>query len=225
MLIFDIETGPLSEETLRSLYQEPTYEEFAANCDQRWKEETKREKFETAKVDGWAKFVDRAALSPVTGQVLAIGVRSDSGKSAIVDCSGGNGNESKSIAAFWHKYEQCREKNSQLVGFNIFGFDVPFLVRRSWLIGIDVPDSVFDPTGRYPDRLFVDLLARWRCGNREDSIKLDALARALGVGHKTEGVNGKDFHLLWAQDRAKAEEYLQTDLEITAKCAQRMGVI
>ena len=221
MLIFDIETGPLSEETLRSLYQEPTYEEFAADCDQRWKDETKRAKFEESKVNNWTKFVDRAALSPVTGQVLAIGMRNDAGKAAILDCA----DEPNALANFWAKYKKAHESGSELVGFNIAGFDVPFLVRRSWLLSVDVPATVFDPSGRYLDRIFVDLMARWQCGRREDSIKLDMLARALGVGAKPNGINGGDFHKLWKEDRPTATAYLLNDLDMTAKCAARMGVL
>lgn len=221
MLIFDIETGPLPEEQLKELYQEPTYEEFAANCDQRWKEETKREKFEAAKVEGWKRFVERAALSPVTGNVLAIGMRNDAGKSAILDCV----DEPKALANFWGKYKKAHDANNTICGFNIAGFDVPFLVRRSWLLNVEIPATVFDASGRYLDRIFVDLMARWQCGRREDSIKLDALAKALGVGAKPNGVNGGDFHKLWKNDQPAATAYLLNDLDMTAKCAARMGVL
>src|ERR1017187_5626002 len=69
--VFDIETGGLADEELRKLYTEPTFEDFAANCDSRWKPETVAAKFEDSKAGAWAKFVDRAALSPLTGRVVA----------------------------------------------------------------------------------------------------------------------------------------------------------
>ena len=222
MLIFDIETGPLPEDRLKELYQEPTFEQFAADCDQRWKPETKQAKFEEHVAGAWAKFVERAALSPITGQVLAIGLmNSENGKKAILDCGE---DEAAGLQSFWKKYLASRTAGRSLVGFNIAGFDVPFLVRRSWFLGVAVPASIFDATGRYLDHLFVDLLARWRCGNFQESIKLADLARAMGCGDKPEGVTGADFHRLWKTDRDRAIDYLTNDLEMTAKCAAKMGV-
>lgn len=228
MLVFDIETAGLPDEKLRELYVDPTYEEFAASCDSRWKEETKREKFEVAKRDGFAKFAAKSALDPTTGRVLAIGFQAadDPAKVAI---EYGGGDESTLLAAFWRKYSVSRSNGPRrMIGCNIFGFDLPFLVRRSWILGVDVPSTVIPPPGRYFDVLFIDIRERWLLGQRwgECQSSLDVMARSLGCGQKNG--DGKDFGKLWlgtAEQRQEAIAYLKNDLAMTAAVAKRLGIV
>lgn len=202
--------------------------------------EAGRIEFEVAKANGpalladaeaahWKSIRDRAALSPVTGQVLAIGCYGvDTDKFGIAGVDKPE-DERKVIADFWARFLKCKQANRSLVGFNSNSFDLPFLVKRSWLLGIDVPSTLFSPDGKYLDRICIDLLARWKCGvwgsGDGVSIKLGALARFFGVGDKTAGVSGADFGRLWREDRETAKAYLVNDLRITALCAQRMGIV
>lgn len=224
MICFDIETGPLPEEQLRAMYVEPTYEEFAASCDQRWKDETKQAKFEEAKASGWLRFVDRAALDPTTGVVLAIGYLSVGKNAVLTDLADeAKGGEIGLIQRFWQQYVKCHKTGRKMAGAYILGFDLPFLVRRSWILSIDIPQTV--RTGRYFDQIFTDLCEVWQCGQRfgEVSSSLNTISRALGVGQKTG--NGKDFAKLLAEQPEEAMAYLRQDLELTAGCATRMGVV
>lgn len=177
-----------------------------------------------AEADHWQGFVNRAALSPVTGQVLAIGYWSKAAGTKIQG-QGGTLDEAKLLANFWNRYRACRSEGRQMVGFNIFRFDLPFMARRSWYLGIDVPDTLTDPSGRYFDKVFVDLYARWQCGVYQESIRLDDMARFFGVGGKPDGICGADFGRLWQEDRSTAIEYLKNDLVITSGCAARMGFV
>lgn len=224
MLVFDIETGPRPEEELRAIFIEPTFEEFSAECDQRWKPETRVEKFEAHRATAWTKFVERAALSPVTGRILAIGLANPEKPGGVIVFDDSPTGEANMLQTVWRKFAACRAAGRSIVGFNIAGFDLPFMVRRSWLLGVAVPATIFDASGRYLDRCFVDLLVRWRCGNHQDSIRLADLSRFLSVGDKPKGINGADFHRLWSTDRAQATEYLLNDLAMTMRCAARMGV-
>jgi hypothetical protein len=104
------------------------------------------------------------------------------------------------------------------VGFNILGFDLPFLVRRSWALGIPVPFWVFD--GRYFNRRFSDVMQHWQLGNRQDHISLDKLARFLGLRGKSH--EGKDFANLYANNQQQALDYLKNDLKLTADIALKM---
>jgi len=106
-----------------------------------------------------------------------------------------------------------------MIGFNIFAFDLPFLIRRSWKYGIQ-PQGV--RKGRYWSDDLVDLRELWQMGNRQDHGSLDSIAKHFGVGAKNG--NGKDFANLWAADKTKAIEYLRNDLNLVAAIAQRMGV-
>lgn len=253
MLIFDIETAPLPEEQLRELL--PPLDESAieglvtgdfdpasVKCGNLKDQAKINEKIEaarvaheaakdnaasilkTAKEKHWQDFLERAALSAITGRVLAVGyLATESGKFAV---DHGNGDEKKLLSSFWSKYAKCRQDSRKMVGHNVAGFDVPFLLRRSWILEVDVPETVLD-RNRYLDPIFVDTMALWGCGSRE-AVKLDVLGQVLGVGRKLEGVDGAMFHKLWfgtEDDRAKAVEYLVQDLRLTAAVAGRMCLI
>ena len=134
--------------------------------------------------------------------------------------------EAEILFEFWELYRQ--RSDARLVGFNCVGFDIPFLVRRSWFHGIAVPESLFERGGRYLSPRIVDLMLLWGIGNRE-YVKLNTLAIFLGIGGKPEGVSGADFGALWtsgnAESRGIAMDYLRNDLDMTWKLAERMGVI
>lgn len=228
-LIFDIETGPESEERLRELYVELTLDEFAGDCDRRWKPETVAAKFEEAKTTGWQDFVSKAALSPLTGRLVAIGYRS--GKSSVIvgrpemsDCD--------MLAGFWTKFESCRKANRRMIGHNIYGFDLTFLVRASWMLDVVVPATVCRHQGgrTYWNDIFMDTMLTWQLGNyREKFVSLDTLGKAFGFGGKSDEkeCSGADFHKLWLgtpEEHERAKAYLLRDLELTAAAAERMGV-
>jgi len=258
MLIWDIETGGLDEKVLAALcpaFESPPHPgEFnpAAVKYGNTKDEAKRAvilaeardrhtalsaNHESICKEGaeqhFADFKSKAALDATTGRVVAIGYQAaDSGKVAISD---GKGDEATILAEFWGKYQKCRQQAGsprKMVGSNIFGFDLPFLIRRSWMNGVDVPASVV-VNRRYFDQLFVDLREVWLLGQRwgDCGSSLDTMARALGVGEKRDGVNGvkgTDFARLWngtAEERALAVAYLKNDLELTAGVAKRLGVV
>jgi hypothetical protein len=107
-----------------------------------------------------------------------------------------------------------------LIGFNIFNFDLPFLIRRSWKHRVPVPFGL--RRGRYWNDRFVDLRECWQLGDRQARGSLDSIARHLGVGAKNG--EGKAFAELWQTDRQQAEAYLRNDVELTAKVAHALGI-
>lgn len=177
---------------------------------------------------------EKAALSAATGRVLAIGYFSIDKKLVTVD-SCGLGDPAKYeptlIIHFWEQYKRARIAKPSprpLIGLNIHEFDLPFLVRRSWILGIDVPPTVLRDD-RYWDSLFIDLRKRWLCGQwgagNGTKSSFDSLAAAFGTGGKFEGRSGSEFATLWRQDRDKAIAYLQEDLRQPAEWAKRMGIL
>jgi len=222
-MIFDIETGPLPDDQLHSLYIEPTYEEFAANCDSRWKEETKREKFEQSKATVWDRFVERAALDATTGQILAIGyLHTEDGSTETFDVSDGLFTEKRLIKAFWNSCQSCGEQHS-IIGHNIHGFDLPFLIRRSFILDVGIPAGVLE-NGRWFSQQFVDLMRVWACGVSGNSfVGLDRLARVFGIGAKNG--DGAKFAELLANNPPDAREYLKNDLILTAEVARRLNIV
>lgn len=240
-LVFDIETGPLPWEQIAPFYQPPPalppFDESAVRYGQTKDPIKRAEKLATVKADYDQKlaaeasdrdthkceWASRAALSPLTGQVLAIGII----KGEKWACIGEDGaSEADNLTAWWDIYKRYHTDKGRLVGWNSNGFDVPFMVRRSWVHDIAVPESVFD--GRYLSKTFVDLMQLWGCGSREYE-KLDTVAKFFGAGGKPEGVTGAHFAALWnsgdTASRQAAIDYLHNDLLMTWKLAERMRVI
>lgn len=102
-------------------------------------------------------------------------------------------------------------------------FDLPYLFRRAWIVGVKPP--YFLRRGRYfSDDLCCDLYELWTLGERmAKSGGLDGLCAALGLPGK-EG-DGKAFWKLYNENPAGAVDYCASDIEITNACAEKMGVI
>jgi hypothetical protein len=163
-------------------------------------------------------FLDEAALDAETGQILAIGYHAE---------NGGQTNEFVAIEPekylleqFWESYAWAKAVGLPMVGFNIFKFDLPYIIRRSWKHGLPVPKVL--EKGRYWDSIFVDLMAVWGCGNQQKYIGLDDVCTFFGLPGKNG--DGAQFAKLLATDRAAAEAYLLNDIQQTLQVAIRMGV-
>lgn len=170
----------------------------------------------------WVDVVSKAALDPTISSVVAIGYKSESGEVIHHET---DRDEPTMLGLFWDRYKQCRRDGRRLVGFNSGGFDVPYIARRSFMLGVAVPGEALLPSG-YLDQTFVDLLGRYQFGNRRDWISLDKLCRACGFHGKPEGVTGAMFYEMYrvVETRAAALAYLSNDLRMTWELAERLGV-
>lgn len=172
----------------------------------------------------WQAIRDKAALSAVTGRVCAIGYLTDT-KEVIHTAL--DYTESDLLLRFWELAARIRTTNRKMIGHNSNAFDVPFVVRRSWVCGVTVPDWVTTPTG-YLNPMFVDTIASYQVGNRRDYIKLDTLAKMLGLQGKFDGCTGDQFWKMLRGDGAEREaaiEYLRQDLRVTYEIGRRMRLI
>lgn len=126
------------------------------------------------------------------------------------------GDERDVLLNAWDVIRAALFEGVAIVGHNIRGFDIPFMVRRSMLLGVERPDIM---EGRFLADKFMDTMELWACGVRGDTISLSALAAAFGL--KKVGTGG-DFAALWASDRNAALAYNESDLRITHEIAKRM---
>jgi len=258
-VIFDIETGPLPDAELwkvvapfdpASIQPYPPFDPSAVKYGNTKDEALKAKKLEecqakhaadaaahdaknaTAEADYIASVKGRAALSAITGRVLAIGYyftedEEEGGVVAIGDhILSADDKESviterDLLADFWMQYE-ASDEHTRFVGHNIHGFDLPFLIQRSFILGVEVPRGVIK--GRFFNEKFVDTMAVWACGRQGSNgmEKLDTLAKAFGVGAKNG--SGAMFAELLEKDRAAAMEYLKNDIALTYEVAKRMRV-
>ncbi len=216
--VFDIETAPLDEDRLLEIA--PVFDPGSVKLGNTKDPEKITAKIEACRKSHYEQFFARAALSASTGQVLAIGYYDGPTQSFDVIGQGDN-DESDLLDLFWSSW---LEDSRPYIGLNIHDFDLPFLVRRSWILGVSVPPNVFD--GRYFSSSFIDLRKLWLCGQRATDTKssFDELARAFGTAGKPDGLDGSQFAELWWSDREKAVEYLREDVTQPAVWARAMGV-
>jgi len=213
-IVFDIETGALPESELEALL--PAFDPAEVKTGNIKDPEKIATKIAEAEASHRWEFFDRAALDPLTGRVVAIGIlRNAEFRVLSNEC------EAAVLLDFWDVCVGQMGRINEMIGFNTHLFDLPFLVRRSWKHGIPVPTMV--RRGRYWNERLVDLREAWQLGDRMARGSLDAIAKHLGVGAKNG--DGKEFARLWESDREKAIAYLRNDVELTARVADRLGLL
>jgi hypothetical protein len=168
----------------------------------------------------YADHEDGALLNPETARVAAIGYYDPDCDRYIITH---DNDEKAMLCQFWDVFRLVHAAGFKLLGFNICGFDLPFMVRRSWCHGVVPPKNMMTLGGRYWCDTFVDLMAFWKCGSYRDFISLDSLARFLAIGEKNG--SGALFYREWETDRKHAIEYLVNDVRLTYRCAHKMGLV
>ena len=213
--VFDVETGPLAAIELATMM--PAFDPAEVKTGNLKDPAKIAEKLAEAEANHRRDFIERAALDPITARVVAVGMLDiEKEKFFII----GHEDEAQTLTEFWKLVRGEMGRINPLIGFNIFNFDLPFLIRRSWKHRVTVPFGL--RRGRYWSEQICDLRECWQLGDRQAKGSLDAIAKHLGVGAKNG--DGKAFAELWVTDRAKAEAYLRNDVELTAKVAEALEI-
>lgn len=205
--VWDIETGPLDEDTVRRRVSLKAKSVTLKTDDDRAK--------------AMAEWTELAALSPETAKVLAIGYGGSGGQKEVVGILDDDDTEGRVLEDFWQRVAN-NDRAATFVGFNTSFFDIPFVIRRSWYLDIQFPKWVLpDKYGKWP-AMFIDIAEHWSLRKWGQKISLNLLCESCGI----EGKNGegKDFARLWATDRVRASEYLLNDLRMTWEVGKRLGV-
>jgi uncharacterized protein YprB with RNaseH-like and TPR domain len=233
----DIETGPESEEIIRQFTDPyPVFDEakvvkaikrkYVTANDPAKGPKFIADKIAEAKADHaekeieyWEKTIEKAALSPVIGRILAIGMRQN-GKSTILVAE--NDEEEKAmLQTYLNHVTEIQAQGGSINEFNGDGFDTPFIIARCMKYRLDWK---LLRNGRYPSAVFHDLLNDWRGGDKTKYISLDKLAEYLKTKHRKNG-DGAHFHETFKEDREKAIMYLDNDLIMTEEVAAGLGVV
>jgi len=215
-LVFDIETRPLPLETIKAKGLMPTFKPPANIKDP--------EKIKAREAEHESDVMEKAALDPLLSTVCAVGVIYGDGEMFewVVDRNTLSfAEEEVRLHWIWNHMRHCFNDQGRIVGFNTHGFDIPYLINRSWILDVPICESVLK--GKWFSEYSYDLADKWRVGRKDSYVSLDRLAKAMNVGQKSG--NGKDFAALLDTDFGKAIDYLRNDLTLTLKIAQRMGVV
>lgn len=161
--------------------------------------------------------VERAALNAETGIVAISGLLTGDKAEQYT------GDEADMLHNTFGHILSALDKGNIISGWNVKGFDLPFLVKRAWLLGVKVPARIFNPARpRYPwSDAIVDLMDVWKAGRYEEKFcSLDYALRHLGLPLKT--AKGSEFGAIWANDKAAALAYNFDDLKREMQVANRL---
>lgn len=204
-LIFDIETGPRPE--------------VISNPADWFKPDSRLKDPEKIRAD-LAESAEKGALSPITGQVLAIGYSDGEQDFAetvatmpereLIDCA---------LVRFHARIIQ----GGKVVGFNCLEFDLSFLLYRARALDVPVPVSLgalWRSKFQACDA-FVDLMELAKFGRYDRAgYSLDRVCRSMGIQGKTG--SGGDFARLLPTEPDKAKEYLLNDIRMTRELAAKL---
>lgn len=222
-IVFDIETSPLSHDDLLDIVpfvdrKEPPRGNI--KLEDTWKKKIKEwnapqaaKKRETAHVDSLKK---KGALDPMTGHVLAIGVKYDKGDGEEVKIL--EGIEKDVIREFWEILGWFTQRSEPVYTYNGHDFDLPFLVCRSRIYKMRPDNFLGRPLkndyGKYPSN-FIDIAKVWAGAYRGnwDMPRFENLCRVFGIKAKSDGVRGDSFAYLYRTDNDKAMKYLNEEVE------------
>ena len=178
-----------------------------------------------AKIDAYiqeatAKAVERCGLDPDLCRIVALGHGEVEGRDNVILCRDEE-TEAAALAAFWKHvvdgYGHCR----RIVSFNGFGYDLPVLMRRSQLLGVDHPILSLD---RYRSE-HIDLMQRLTWNGAIKAHKLSFYASRFGWPI-VDTVDGSQVGaLVKAGDWKAVESHCLNDLAQTRFIAQKLKLI
>jgi hypothetical protein len=211
-IAFDIETKPLPEIAAKLFKPSSRLKDPA--------------KIAEAKAD----FISEAALSPLTGSIIVIGLIDQDAKVEYLE-----GTESVILTAFWKRFEAHAEAVTKFCCWSGSGaagkiFDADFIVTRSRILGVRIPPTVRN--GRFYGSRIVDLASEFLLYQTDAYLSLTKAAMLMGMyddaslsltpKSDTDEVKGENFHRHYAENPAKALPYLANDLLHTYHLARRI---
>lgn len=184
-------------------------------------------KIDTARNNYTTEINEKAALSPLTGRVIAIGYLKGVGSNCVIETAVDEADEPKLLKWFWSNVQSeilsSAGHANELVGWNSNDFDLPYLIRRSWKYKINVPELLFESWERRPyyHPRIRDAMIDFSVGVWSDRwVSLNSAAQFLGIGGKSGEVTGKNWWEYISGSKKKqnlARAYLCNDLNLTAQ--------
>ena len=218
-LAFDLETVP----TLAALaqpYPEETREPPASYSKPGsialWREKDV-ETWETARIKEYS-------LSPLSGRIVAAGRATSAGSDALVAPT--EGEEAALIGRLWNAIDTA----DRAVTWNGVGFDFPFLLMRSALLGVPLPPALDarEYTRRYSTVRHYDVKAmvcQWDATKMRDHSgrwTLDAWAKAFALGGKV-AAGSAVYGMHQAGEHNAIGAYAASDANLTFQLYERLN--
>lgn len=127
------------------------------------------------------------------------------------------GQEKELLRQFWAWMGKARP--GLVITHNGLGFDLPFIKKRSIIHQVKPPVEI--SLAKFRTEPVYDTLAVWSNWDSRGWVKLDVLARALGV--ETKSGSGKQVAEMWQAGRGREiAEYCLQDCYVTYACYSKM---
>jgi len=176
--------------------------------------------------------VQKLSLYPFTARIISIGMLNpESGAGKVMFQAAGrdtfrsddgnveflSGDEKDLLMWFW----ETIMKYTQFITFNGRGFDCPFIMLRSAILGVH-PTRNLMPY-RYDATVHCDLLEQLTFYGAVRRFNLDTYCRSFGIGSpKSDGITGTDLGRLFNEGRFREiAEYCFRDVKATAELHAR----
>jgi hypothetical protein len=172
----------------------------------------------------------RLALDGDFGRVLTVGVIVEQGDQIIHRGLLGRErqtmmfhlDEARTLRGFWRLLRGFNVRRDQIVGHNLFDFDLPFLYKRSVIQR--VRPAVELPFTRYRSQPIFDTMHQWNKWSPRKFVSLDRLAKVLGLeSSKSRGIDGARVYDKFCEGcHQEIADYCMRDVELVRKIYYRM---
>jgi len=150
------------------------------------------------------------------GQVCCIGIIKEDER-GLIQKDVFSGTEKEILTKFW----QTAQNVHRFIGHNIWGFDLPFIYKRSIINGVK---PRFDISfARYRNTPIYDTMMEWELWNFQGKQKLDTLAKVLGFPTSKDEMDGSMVADYFKDGRIEEiKKYCMKDVELTRKVYYKM---
>lgn len=162
--------------------------------------------------------LSKCALDPDLARIVAVGIADPLDGGVQVITARTEAEERALLTLTW----QALAGQTTIVGYNILGYDLPVLLRRSLYLGVQAPAIQID---KYRHPSVIDLMQLLSFNGAIKFRGLKFYAKRFGLPCE-DTVSGADIPaLVAAGDFAKVESHVTSDVRLTLALAARLGVV
>lgn len=156
-----------------------------------------------------------AALDPDYGRIISIAWAQGQWQNPVVCLCEKEENEIYALDGFWNDLKLA---SGRCVGYNIIGFDLPYMLRRSMALGVRIPDGLFLNLAKFRVDPITDLMGILYNWGQAKSLK--QVAKLYNLKNDAEGVTGADVAKLTPEELA---QYNASDVHLVQQLFTKMN--
>ena len=169
-------------------------------------------------------YIKNAALFPEYGKLVTISFAYFIKGSWHLSVKSIKDNNEKELIEWISKlFFKIDELGLKIAGYNIKGFDVPFLFKKMIKYGVKIPSSL-NSFGKKPWEMnFVDFMDVWK-GTSFANSSLQDVTAMLGIPSPKDDIMAKDVQrVFWEEnDVSRIETYCKKDVKVLIDICQKM---